>query len=98
MCMRLPDKADSDDYSDNSEWSELENPGSSKLDKLIDKRNRFNLHYHKGDIITIPETNRIPLLPNEEAFDWIEERKLMAIQRSYPAFRAKRKRTERREY
>jgi hypothetical protein len=50
---------------------------------MINERNRFNLHYHKGDIINIPQTNRIPLLPNEEDYDWIEERKLMSIERVY---------------
>jgi hypothetical protein len=49
------------------------------MDKLIQSRNRFNLHYHKADIPTIPRDHRLPLLPNEEVHDWLHLRKLLSI-------------------
>lgn len=45
-----------EDYegSEDSNWSEIDNPGESTLDKIIDKKTRFNLHYHKEEIVDIP--------------------------------------------
>lgn len=60
------------------------------MDKLIQSRNRFNLHYHKADITTIPRDHRLPLLPNEEVHDWLNLRKLMSIEASFPKSRAPR--------
>jgi hypothetical protein len=82
--------------SSDSEWSEIANPGQSHLDELIKKRNRFNLHYHKSEIIQIPDTNRIPLLPNEENFDWIYERKLLSIEKNFRPYLPQEKKLQER--